>query len=177
MPRMTNDIRWQEVFSEKEWQEIVLSDKENVKVDLIISSSYAIVGWIFDKELSRAFHLWTDCQGLLLQIKNSSNDCKNKDLYVIAISEEVPKSKFKEVEKIINDTHGARKLFLEQRGRSIEETMSDTGLTSNIKRAQGLLETVDSELEKILPSKILEDLDKRHEKAILQNLLDNVYKK
>ncbi len=171
------EINWKKLFPEDEWKEVNIAANTNPGFALILSSSYAILGWIIDDHMSEAVNIWADCQSFLLRLKNESSEQRNKDLYVFVICEEIPREKFRDIEKIINDTHGARKVFLERRGRSIEETMSDTGLAKDVTRFENVSSEISSDLGKILPQDILEDLDKRNEKSILQNLLDGLYKK
>lgn len=174
---MKNKFNWQAAFSKDEWHEIKMPEKEEFSgLDVILDSSYAILGLILNSNLEEILAKWIDCQSGLLQIKNISNEFKNKDLYLIIVCREIPKGSFRNIEKIINDTHGARKIFIEQRERSIEEALTDSGLSKSVTKSVSVpLKDKVTLSDMQLSAKIMEDLEKRNEKTILQNLLDDVY--
>lgn len=169
-------------FKEAEWEEVPLShDMEEAGLNGIFVSGYAAVGVVIAGSTSDVVSCWTDCQLQMSDLRENKTVGMEKDLYLIFIVLDIDVSELSGLQTIVNDTHVCRKICIERKGRTLEETLMDTPFLKVVVQPKKTdTEAPDAAViigEYGMPHHLLNDLSSRSPEAILDRFLDGEYKK
>lgn len=170
------------VFKKAEWDEVPLShDMEKAGLNGIFVSGYAAVGVVIAGSTSDVVSCWTDCQLQMSDLRENKAVGMEKDLYLIFIVLDIDVSELSGLQTIVNDTHVCRKICIERKGRTLEETLMDTPflkLVDHDEKIDSQVPNVVMELSKKhgMSNLLLNDLSTRSAGAILESLLSGAYK-
>ena len=169
-------------FKEAEWEEVPLShDMEKAGLNGIFVSGYAAVGVVIAGSTSNVVSCWIDCQLQMSDLRKNKAVGMEKDLYLIFIVLDIDVSELSGLQTIVNDTHVCRKICIERKGRTLEETLMDTPflkLVAQQERKDSQVPNAIAELPKKhgMSRRLLDDLSSRSAGAILEKLLSGAYK-
>ena len=170
------------LFKEADWDEIPLSNEmEEAGFTGIFVSGYAAVGVIIARSIIDVVNSWIDCQLQMSDLRENPAVGKSKDLYLIFIVSDIDVSALFDLQTIVNDTHVCRKICIERKGRTLEETLMDTPflkLVDHDEKIDSQVPNVVMELSKKhgMSNLLLNDLSTRSAGAILERLLSGAYK-
>jgi hypothetical protein len=170
------------LFKEANWDEFPLSNEmEKGGLSGIFLSGYAAVGVVIANNTSDVVTCWIDCQLQMSDLRENQAVGKSKDLYLIFIVSDIDVSELFDLQTIVNDTHVCRKICIERKGRTLEETLMDTPflkLVHQDARKDSQVPNAVMELTKKhgISDLLLNDLSTRSAGAILEKLLSGAYK-
>ena len=169
------------VFKKAEWKEITLShDMEKAGLNGIFVSGYAAVGVVIAGSTSDVVSCWTDCQLQMSDLRENKAVGMEKDLYLIFIVLDIDVSELSGLQTIVNDTHVCRKICIERKGRTLEETLMDTPFLKVVVQPKKTARKVPDAgvvlSEYGMPHYLLKDLSSRSPVAILDRFLAGEYK-
>ncbi len=170
------------LFKEANWDEIPLSNEmKEAGLNGIFLSGYAAVGVAIASSVSGVVTCWIDCQLQMSDLRENQAVGKNKDLYLIFIISDIDVSALFDLQTIVNDTHVCRKICIERKGRTLEETLMDTPflkLVDHDEKIDSQVPNAVMELSKKhgMSNLLLNDLSTRSAGAILERLLSGTYK-
>ena len=170
------------LFKKANWDEIPLSNEmEKASLNGIFFSGYAAVGVVIASSVSDVVTCWIDCQLQMSDLREKRAVGKSKDLYLIFIVSDIDVSALFDLQTIVNDTHVCRKICIERKGRTLEETLMDTPflkLVDHDEKIDSQVPNVVMELSKKngMTNLLLNDLSTRSAGAILERLLSGTYK-
>lgn len=168
-------------FKEAEWEEVPLShDMEKAGLNGIFVSGYAAVGVVIAGSTSDVVSCWTDCQLQMSDLRENKAVGMKKDLYLIFIVLDIDVLELSGLQTIVNDTHVCRKICIERKGKTLEETLMDTPFLKVV----GQPKKTDTKVpdagvalgEHGMPHHLLKDLSSRSPVAILDKFLAGEYK-
>lgn len=170
------------LFKEANWEEIPLSSEmKEAGLSGVFYSGYAAVGVVIKSSGYEVITSWTDCQLQMSDLRENKLIGKNKDLYLIFIVSEIDLPEFSDLHIVVNDTHVCRKICIERKGRTVEETLMDTPFLKLVNQD----EKIDSQASNVaielsrkygMSNLLLNDLSTRSAAAILDKLLSGEYK-
>ena len=170
------------LFKKANWDEIPLSNEmEKAGLNCIFLSGYAAVGVAIASNVIDVVTCWIDCQLQMSDLRENQAVGKSKDLYLIFIISDIDVSALFDLQTIVNDTHVCRKICIERKGRTLEETLMDTPflkLVDHDEKIDSQVPNVVMELSKKhgMSNLLLNDLSTRSAGAILERLLSGAYK-
>lgn len=168
------------VFREDGWQALSLSE-EAQKAGLLVAHacSFAAAGVVIAENVDQVLLSWADCQAAIAKFREDETVGHKKDLYLIFVVPAIDQSKLAALQVILDDTHVCRKICLEQAGRSLEETLPDSGLLTSHKYPEtsdsSVPDAVKQLMSKGLSKQLLGDLASRSPRTVLDNLLAGKY--
>lgn len=165
-------------FERAGWKEETIELPRNVEsFDGLFSGSFADCAIVCAQSSDQAIKDWAEVQGMLAELRVNGTLAKSKDLYLFFLVETVDESTLDDLQDILDDTRVCRKICLERRARTLEETLDDVPFFLT----PGLPPSEDDTTVKIvdalsdLPEPILNDLERRSAEYILDRLVEGDY--
>lgn len=154
------------------WRTVDLPPKTRGPLDGVFESLFAIAAIVLGESTFRAEGGWRRCQTAFADVVGGGDLSREKDRYLVFVVEEVSEEDVPELEAALADTHFARKMCIETRGASLEDTFGDSVILAG---PRIVAEAGSATEEPLLPEAILEDLAKKGAGRILDRLLAGKY--
>ena len=108
------------------WRTVDLPPKTRGPLGGVFESPFAIAAIVLGESTFRAEGEWRRCQGAFADVVGGGDLSREKDRYLVFVVEEVSEEDVPELEAALADTHFARKMCIETRGASLEDTFGDS---------------------------------------------------
>lgn len=143
----------------------------------IFTKSYAIVGVVGTVSVREACNMWIECQELLVEKSRTIAGEKYRDRYLIMLVDTMDEALSVNVRSMINDSQACRKLLLVREGRNLDEVLDEVPFLFSFREYifEGSQEIAPVRTTVGLSTDLLEDLSRRSDAVIIDNMLSGKY--
>jgi len=143
----------------------------------IFTKPYAIVGVVRTVSVHEACNIWLECQELLVEKSRAIAGGRYRDRYLAMLVDTMDETLSASVRSMINDSQACRKLLLVREGRNLDEVLEDVPFVFSFPKYifEGNHETAPVRTTVGLSVDLLEDLSRRSDAVIIENMLSGKY--
>lgn len=154
------------------WEPVDLSPDDLFPLTGVYESSFGITALVVAASTFKTPGAWARYQAAFADLVSEGRVPPEKDRYLVFLVPEIGKGEVPEIESALANTHLARKICLDARGRTAEDVLAESILLAGPR----IVSEAETDLgSTVIPASILDDLGTRAAGVVLDRLIAGDY--